>query len=129
MFVSKKFSLDWQEIKLVGCLKDPRDEIHHAQIISPARFVLQIDVSERRCYQYGAQIPPRNLFFKPEAFGRRDYGVRRAVEDENWNAKVRDFAVRREGSQFGCIGLDSSEKLRTEQVDLTGHEGIENFSS
>jgi hypothetical protein len=96
-------------ISLAGFPENGSDEIDEAELISPTRLVLQIDVGKCRCDQYRADIPARNLFCEPEAFGGRDYGVCGAMKYENWNAKLCNLAIGREGSEFGCVGVDGGE--------------------
>ena len=96
-------------IGLAGFLEHCGDEIDEPKLIRPTRFVLQIHVSECRRDQYCAEITARDLFFEPEAFGGRDYGVCGPMKYENWNAKLRNLAIRREGSEFGCVGVDGGE--------------------
>jgi hypothetical protein len=96
-------------ILLARFLEDGSDEINEPELVRPTRFVLQIDVGERRSDQYCADILARNLFFEPEAFGWRDYRVCGAMKYENWNAKLRNLAIGREGSEFPCVGVDGGE--------------------
>ena len=90
-------------------MENDSDEIDEPELINPARFVLQIDVGKCRCDQYCADLPVRNLFCEPEALGWRDYGVSGAMKYEDWNAKLRNLAIGREGSEFGCVGVDGGE--------------------
>jgi len=93
-------------------LKYCGNEIDEPHPVNPACFVLRIDVGESWRDQYGAQISARHLFFEPEAFSRRDYGIACAVKYKNWNAKISNLAMGREGSKFGLIGVEGSEQLR-----------------
>jgi hypothetical protein len=92
-----------------GCLQHSGDEIDQPELVNPACFVLRIDVGQSRRDQYGPQVSAGYLFFEPEALRGRDYCVARAVKYENWNAKIRDLAMGREGSEFSLIGVESGE--------------------
>ena len=128
ILVSENSRKGGTKLTLAGCLKDAGYEIDQAQLVDPTRFVLRIDMGECRRDQYRAQILARNLFFEPETFSGRNNGICRAMDDENWNSKIRDLAMRRERCEFGCIGMHGSEKLRTQRINSTGHECIEKFS-
>src|ERR1700721_1757729 len=105
------------------------NEIDKPHLINPACLVLRIDVGESWCNQYGAQILPGHLFFEPEAFSGWDYRIASAVKYENRNAEIRNLAVRREGGEFGLIGVEGGEQLRTHQIDSTGHECVQKLSA
>ena len=96
-------------ISLAGFPENGSDEIDEPELINPARFVLQIDVGKCRCDQYCADLPARNLFCEPEAFGGRNYGVCGAMKYENWSAKLCNLAIGRERSEFGRVGVDGGE--------------------
>ena len=105
-------------------LKHCGNEIDEPHLVNPACFVLRIDVGESWRDQYGAQFSAGHLFFEPEAFSGRDYGIACAVKYENWNAKIRNLAVWREGGEFGLIGVEGSEQLGAHQIDSAGHECV-----
>jgi hypothetical protein len=109
MLVSGKFLKERVQIALASFLKHRCDEIEQSHLVNPACFVLRIDVGESRRDQYGAQISAGHVFFQPEAFSGWDYGIACAVKYENWNAKIRNLAMGREGSEFGLIGVEGSE--------------------
>ena len=90
-------------------LKYCGNEIDEPHLVNPACFVLRIDVGESRRDQCGAQFPVGHLLFEPEAFSGWDYGIACAMKYENWNAKIRNLAMGREGSEFGLIGVEGSE--------------------